>query len=105
MASLHPAPTFTTAAYSNIKTTHHRLPYNVFLILRLATLCLHAAAAMRAQRRQGDGDLFINALRNRATGVAAVLAACLPARPFGIGCWLSARMWCGLPFAGSQRSV
>jgi hypothetical protein len=62
MASMHLPRTPSATPHRNIKATHHGLPYDVFLILRLTTLRLHVtAAAMWAALRQGDYDLFVDA--------------------------------------------
>jgi hypothetical protein len=42
MMALHPAPTSPAVAHRNVEAAHHSPPYDVFLILRFATLRLYA---------------------------------------------------------------
>ena len=103
MPSLHPPRTPPAPAHHDIKTPHYGPSYDVFLILRLTTLRLQVvSAAMRAALRQRDGDLFIDARRNRTACLPTVLPAGLAPRSLGVGLWSSAGMWCRLTFAGSQ---
>ena len=86
MASLHLPRTSPATPHRDIKATHHGLPYDVFLILRLTTLRLHvAAAAVREALGQRDGDLFINTRWNGAARLLPVLLAKLTTWLLGIG--------------------
>lgn len=97
MPSLHPAATHAAVTHSNIKTAHDGPPYDLFLILRFATVKPHAASAIGTVHPCVTEWGGMNA--GRSPGLAYGPAA-------SDGSWvLRAGMWCCLSLASSQRDV
>src|SRR6266849_9400546 len=103
MASLHSPLAVAAVAHGDIETAHHGPADNLFLILGFAAFPLHAATAMRAVLRQRNRDLFIHPRWGGAACLPTVVAARFPARPLGIGFWVTPRMRRRLTLAGAQR--
>src|SRR5262249_21637085 len=104
MAPLHAPLAIAAATHRDIETAHHGPPDNLFLILGFAAFRHHAAAAaMWAALRQRNCHPFIHPRRDRAACRSAIASAWLAAWPLWIGFGCTARMGCGLTFAGAQR--
>src|ERR1051326_7135455 len=102
MASLYATVAIAAVSHSNIETAHDGAPDDLFLILGLAVLRPHAAAAMRAVLRQGNRDSFVHARWGGTTRLPAVAAAGFAAGALRIRFWLAPRMRGSLPFTGTQ---
>lgn len=103
MASLHLAATILAGADLDIEATHHGLPNDLFLILRLSPFEFHWAPTVRAAFRKRNWNLLVDPWRDWSTGVAAVARARFAPRAFGFGFGFPARERRCLPFGGSQR--
>src|SRR6266849_4376360 len=103
MASLHPPLALAAPPHGDVETAHYGSPANLFLILWFAAFRLHATAAMRTVRRQGNRDSFIHARRDGTACLPAIAVTRFAARSLWVGFWCAARMRCRLPLADAQR--
>src|SRR5712691_1646387 len=93
MAPLHPLAALYTPANRNIKPPDPGAAHDFFLILRFDPLYGQRSAARGALLGNGNGDRFVDMIRDRSTVVLAVGFPGLASWRSRVALTLTARKW------------
>ncbi len=103
MAPLHPLAALDTSANRNIKPPDPGAAHDFFLILCFDPLYRQRAAALGTLLGNGNGDRFVDMIRDRSTVVLAVGFPALASRRSRVALTLTPRKWGRLTPGGTLR--